>query len=94
MAALEKRLAALEKLIAVDPSGNVIVKATSFVLESSASIKLKASGALMISSAGTLEIKGTAINMNGGRPLARVGDTVVIAGPTGTIATGNPSVLG
>lgn len=94
IAALEKRLAALEKVVAVDQSGNVTIKASSFTLDSSSTVKLKGNSTLTLLANGTLEIKGSVVNLNGGRPVARMGDTVTINGPVGIITSGNPTVMG
>lgn len=104
-------LAALEKVVSVDPAGNVTIKAINITLEAAGSIKIKGASAVSIEGMGNVEVKGGAtievkaggavdlkggvVRLNGGtHPVARVGDPVTVAGPTGTIINGNPTVMG
>lgn len=91
---LLKKIEALEKTVAVDTAGDVTIRAKSFTLDSTTTVRIKTGAVMTLLSAGRLELQSAAITLNGGKPLARIGDTVTVTGPVGVIVTGNPTVMG
>jgi uncharacterized Zn-binding protein involved in type VI secretion len=86
VAGLEARLAAIER--AVQVSGG------SLKLTSAGGLVIQAGGAVTIQGGGTVDLRGAALHLNGGgRPVARVGDPVVVQGSQGQITAGSPTVL-
>ena len=108
VAILEKRLATLEALLQAGTDGSLAIRAvkislqaptvevkadSSLKLESSSNAIFKCGGSMDIRAGATAYLKAGMLNLNGGtKPIARQGDTV--APNSGTIQTGNPTVLG
>jgi predicted RNase H-like nuclease (RuvC/YqgF family) len=103
-AALDNRLRKLENVVLISSSG-VHIKAQRLKLEAvqrldvkgGATVTVKGGSKLTMDSGGPAVINGSVVRLggNGGRPIARVGDTTlsapVVGGP-GKISTGSPRV--
>ena len=78
---LESRVARLESAITVTAT----------------SVKIQSSGTVSVAASGSVSLSGTLISLNGGSPVAHVGDHVQVSCPTascpGTIITGSANVL-
>ncbi len=79
----------------VEAAGDVSLKGTTVTVAGAASLSLKSAGQATLAANGTLVIKSALVTINnGGKPAARQGDAVVVAGnATGQIAMGSPTVL-
>ena len=106
VAGLEARLAALERAVKVSggslelaSAGGLVIKAGSTVaIQGGSAVTIQGGGAVTIKGGGTVDLRGAALHLNGGgRPVARVGDPVVVQGSqgqsTGQITAGSPTVL-
>lgn len=88
----DQKFAAWEKVLTIDQAGNLTIKANNVTIESSGVVKIKGAATVVVEAGAVVEVKGALVKLNqGSKPLARVGDTVVVNGPTGTIVAGNPT---
>ena len=84
--ALERRVGTLESALRVTASSVSIVSPGSVSIVTPGSITLQASG--------LLSLRGALINMNNnGRPVARIGDQVMVGINAGVITSGSTTVL-
>jgi len=75
---LEKRVNTLESALRVTPS----------------SVSIVSPGSITVQASGALNLKGSLINVNNsGKPVARVGDHVIVGNSVGVITSGSPTVL-
>ena len=95
-------------VVIATPNGRVHIDSAGVKVESGTDLLLKAAGdatvqggsTAHVKGAGTVDVQGAAVHVNGGAPVARVGDlvNVTVSGPmcgcvgTGTIVTGSPTV--
>jgi hypothetical protein len=90
--ALEGELRTLrEKVVAFEARLKVLEGA---VQVSGGGLKLVSAGTVTIQGSGTVDLRGATLLLNGGgRPVARVGDPVVVQGVQGQIVGGSSTVL-
>ena len=94
IAALEARLHALEGVVQVSGPAVKLVSATSVTIQAGTDLVIQGA-AVTIRGAGGVDMRGALIQLNGGgRPFARVGDSVLVGGRLGQITTGSPTVSG
>ena len=94
IAALEARLKALEEVVQVSGNGVKIASPTGVVLQAGSSVTVQGVTVTVQGNSG-VNLRGAQIQLNnGGRPLARVGDTVIVGERIGQITTGSPTLLG
>lgn len=103
VAALEARLKVLEGVVQVSgynvklvsSQGLTLQAGTSVALQGGTSIAIQGGSTVGVTGAAGVDIRGATLMLNGGgRPLARVGDTVVLGSQLGKITTGSPTILG
>jgi len=103
IAALEARLKALEGVVQVSGYNVKIVSSQSLTIRAGSNIGIQGGTDIAIHGGSTLDmfggsgvdIRGATLTLNGGsRPLARVGDPVVVGSAAGRIAAGSPTILG
>jgi len=103
LAALEARLKLLEGAVQVSGPNVKLVSGAGLTLQaggniaiqSSANIGISGGGAVAMSGGGNIDIRGSTVHLNtGGRPLARVGDPVIVQGVIGQITGGSSTVFG
>jgi hypothetical protein len=102
VAALEARLRILEAVVQVTGNnvklvadqGLTIQAGSNLAIRSSATLGISSSGTVGISGSGAVEVRGSTVHLNtGGRPLARMGDPVMVDGKAGQITGGSPTIL-
>ena len=93
--ALEARLKALEAVVQVSGANVKLASAAGMTIQAGANVAIQGGAAVSIQGASGVDVRGALIQLNnGGKPFARVGDSVVIGGRLGQITTGSPTVLG
>jgi hypothetical protein len=95
LAALEARLRLLEGVVQVSGLNVRLVSGAGMTIQGGSGIAIQTGGTVAMSGGGTVDIRGATIQLNpGGRPLARMGDPVVVEGKIGQITGGSSTVLG
>jgi hypothetical protein len=95
IAALEARLKVLEGVVQISGPSIKLVSAAGMTIQAGTSIAIQGGAGVSIQGASGVDVRGALIQLNnGGRPFARVGDSVVVGGRLGQITTGSPTVLG
>jgi hypothetical protein len=93
--ALEARLKALEAVVQLSGSNVKLVSAGGFTIQAGTDMAIRGGAGVSIQGASGVDIRGALLRLNnGGRPFARVGDSVMIGERLGQITTGSPTVLG
>ena len=94
VAALEARLKVLEEVVQVSGNAVRIASPTGLILQAGSNVTLQGVTVTIQGNSG-VSLRGAQIQLNnGGRPLARVGDTVIVGERIGQITTGSPTLLG
>lgn len=100
---LQAQVAALQAVLQIAPNGAVTILSpvsvqagTNISIRASQNVSVHSSGTAIVESQGMLDLKGTAIRLNGGtKPLATVGSQVQVPGqPIGQVMTGSGTILG
>lgn len=102
VAALEARLRVLEGVLQVSGYNVKLVSSQSLTIQAGTNASLLSGvntsirgASVAVSGASMVDIRGGTLVLNGGaRPLARVGDPVVVDGKGGQIMAGAPTILG
>jgi hypothetical protein len=95
LAALEARLRVLEGAVQVTGSNVKLVSGAGLTIQAGSGIAIQSIGTVGISGGRTVDIRGGMVQLNpGGRPLARMGDPVVVDGRLGQIMGGSSTVIG
>jgi hypothetical protein len=93
--ALETRLKALEAVVQLSGPNVKLVSAAGVTIQAGTNVAIQGGAGVNIQGAGGVDIRGALVRLNnGGRPFARVGDSVVVGERLGQITTGSPTVLG
>ena len=93
--ALEARLKALEAVVQVSGANVKLVSAAGMSIQAGTNVAIQGGAAVTIQGASGVDIRGALVRLNnGGRPFARVGDSVMFGERLGQITTGSPTVLG
>jgi len=93
--ALETRLKALEAVVQLSGSDVKLVSAGGVAIHAGTDIAIRGGAGVNIQGASGVDLRGAIVRLNnGGRPFARVGDSVMIGERLGQITTGSPTVLG
>ena len=93
--ALEARLKALEAVVQVSGADIKLVSAAGVIIQAGTNVAIQGGANVNIQGASGVDIRGALLRLNnGGRPFARVGDSVMIGERLGQITTGSPTVLG
>lgn len=91
---LERRVAALEKVVQVAADGSVTISATKITIKGVMAVEIAADVAVTVKGGASVALNGAMVKLNnGGRPLARLGDPVVVGGGTGVITAGSATIL-
>lgn len=95
LAALEARLRVLEGVVQVSSLNVRIVSGAGMTIQGGTGIAIQTGGTVAMSGGTSVDIRGSTVQLNpGGRPLARVGDPVLVEGKLGQITGGSATVLG
>ncbi len=95
IAALEARLKVLEGVVQLSGTNVKLVSAAGVTIQAGTNVLIQSAAGVTITGAGLVDIRGSTIQLNnGGRPLARVGDPVIVGGRTGQITAGSLTVFG
>lgn len=102
VAALEARLKVLEGVLQVSGNNVKLVSSQGLTIQAGTNTSLLSGlntsihgASVAVSGASTVDIRGGMLMLNAGaRPLARVGDPVVVDGKVGQITAGAPTILG
>ena len=95
IAALEARLKILEGVVQVSGPNVKLVSGAGMTVQAGSNVSIQGGGGVSIHGSSGVDIRGSTIQLNnGGRPLARVGDPVVVGGRAGQITAGSLTVFG
>jgi hypothetical protein len=94
IAALEARLRILEGVVQVSGPNVKLVSGALLTMQAGTNVAIQGGAAVSIHGNSGVDIRGALIQLNnGGRPLARVGDPVLVEGRLGQITAGSPTLL-